>query len=447
MPRNGRRPGPACLVCLCACLSFALLAHWCSAFVAAKRGPPPLRLRSETTWRPPPRMQRASLSREFVEDERQVAKQVDPEEAKQRFRALSVLLLQCVDKAKDILASESHDSYITFDEFQDLLPKLDLVCSSADARALFDMMDIEKAGRIRVTELRSRVRNSGAITEMYQDGLQNVALTLVPAFALAVGFFYFKGPSSGLDFLTGYIVEDSLSVDNLFVFLLLFKYFKVPPGLQNFCLNVGIYGAVVLRAIFIFLGLAAIKAFEPLLLIFSGFLVYSSFKALTAGDDDEDEGPSEIALNIMGYLPTTPDFHGDKLFIRNEKSGGWLATPLALCIIAIELSDVLFAVDSIPAVFAVTEDPLIVFTSNIAAILGLRSLYQVLSIAVQDLKYLDKAVAVVLGFVGLKLAGEVADYEIDSFVSLCFIVFTLAVGIAASLLEASGDQQEDHRQS
>jgi len=130
-----------------------------------------------------------------------------------------------------------------------------------------------------------------------------------------------------------------------------------------------------------------------------------------------------------------------KLFVKGN-DGGFLATPLALCIIAVELSDILFAVDSIPAVFAVTDDPLIVYTSNIAAIVGLRSLYQVLSIAVQDLEYLEKSVAFVLGFVGVKLAAEVAGFEISSLLSLTIIVSTLGIGVAASLAKAKEEEDD-----
>jgi len=236
-------------------------------------------------------------------------------------------------------------------------------------------------------------------------------------------------------------VEDSLSIDNLFVFLLLFQSFKVPTRLQSLCLNLGIYGAVVLRAVFIFAGLAAVESFKPLLLFFAAFLVYSSFSALTKSEDedDEDAGPPELVQNIVAMFPTTPNFVGDKLFIEGP-NGNTLATPLALCIISIELCDILFAVDSVPAVFAVTSDPLIVYTSNIAAILGLRSLFRVLSVAVQDLVYLEKAVAIVLGFVGVKLCAEVFGYEVSSAVSLVIIVTTLLGGVFFSKL---ADEEED----
>jgi len=242
------------------------------------------------------------------------------------------------------------------------------------------------------------------------------------------------------------VVEDSLSVDNIFVFLTLFKYFKVPPSLQTYCLNLGIVGAVILRAFFIFAGLAAVKAFEPLLLVFSALLLYSSYTVLFSSDEEsEDEGGDvpEVVQNILDQLPTTNKFVGDKLTVQSS-DGRVLVTPLALCIIAVELSDILFAVDSVPAVFAVTNDPLIVYTSNILAILGLRSIYQVLAIAVSDLVYLEKAVAVILGFVGFKLGAGVAGVEIASTTSLAFIVGVLFVGVVASLqMQDAQDTEEE----
>jgi len=242
------------------------------------------------------------------------------------------------------------------------------------------------------------------------------------------------------------VVEDSLSVDNIFVFLTLFKYFKVPPSLQMYCLNLGIIGAVILRAFFIFAGLAAVKTFEPLMLVFSAILLYSSWTVLFSSDDegeDEDGDVPEVVQNLLDQLPTTNTFVGDKLTVQSSE-GRVLVTPLALCIIAIELSDILFAVDSVPAVFAVTNDPLIVYTSNILAILGLRSIYQVLAIAVSDLVYLEKAVAVILGFVGFKLGAGVAGVEIASTTSLAFIIGVLFIGVAASLqMQETQDKEEE----
>jgi len=187
-----------------------------------------------------------------------------------------------------------------------------------------------------------------------------------------------------------------------------------------------------------------LKSFQPLLLVFAAFLIYSSYEALKSDDDDddeEDEEPPELVQEALKNIPTTDKFSGENLFIQDD-AGKWLATPLALCILSVELSDILFAVDSIPAVFGVTDDSVVVFTSNICAILGLRSLYQVLSIAAQDFVYLEKAVAVVLGFVGVKLCAEVAGFEVSSAVSLAFIISVLGAGIGASkIAEVQGTEK------
>jgi len=366
-----------------------------------------------------------------------------PGDQEEQFRTLCTMLLRKVGQAEDILAkSENADGVLDFEGFEHLLPQLDFDCDTHQARALFDLMDHDGSGTIDVSEMKMTLRNSGVVESIYREGLQNTLYTVVPAVALAVGFGVVKGPSAGLDFATAYIVEDSLSVDNLFVFLAIFQYFKVPPDLQKTCLDLGIYGAVILRFFFIFAGLAAVQNFKPLLLVFAAVLLYASYIALADADDDDDEeeGPPPLIRDLLSYLPTTKNFVGDKLWIQDEKDG-FLFTPLLTCIVALELSDILFAIDSVPAVFAVTSDSLIVYTSNILAILGLRSLYQVLSIAVQDLVYLETSAAVILGFVGLKLVGEVAGFELDSSISLIVIVGTLAIGITASKLEEDREQE------
>jgi len=364
-------------------------------------------------------------------------------EQEEQFKTMCTTLMRRIGAAEKIMAQDANsDGVLDFDEFQSLLKQLEFDCETHQARALFKVLDTDESGTIDVGELKATLRNSGVIEGIYQEGLQNTFKTLIPAAALAVAFGVVKGPSAGLDFVTAYVVEDSLSVDNLFVFLAIFQYFKVSPELQKTCLDLGIYGAVVLRFLFIFVGLAAVQTFKPVLLLFAGVLLYASYSALASGEDDEDdedEGPPDVVKDFLAMLPTTPDFVGDKLWVDDPK-GGFLFTPLLSCIVAIELSDILFAVDSVPAVFAVTSDPLIVYTSNILAILGLRSLYQVLSIAVQDLVYLETAVAAILGFVGFKLAGEVVGFELDSSISLAVIVSTLAIGIIASKLEDGGEQ-------
>merc|ERR1711924_8661 len=209
------------------------------------------------------------------------------------------------------------------------------------------------------------------------------------------------------DFLTAYFVEDSLSVDNLFVFLLA--------------------------------GLAAVGLFSPVLLGFAGFLLFSSYTMLTGDEEDEEDGePPELVTGVLEKLPMTGTFEGEKFFVDTPE--GLRATQLTGTLVCIALCDVLFAVDSIPAVLGVTSDPFVVYTSNIAAVVGLRSLYQLLSIAVSDLVYLEKAVALVLGFVGVKLAAEVFGIEVSSALSLGVIVATLGGGVGLSLLASAEEK-------
>ena len=295
-------------------------------------------------------------------------------------------------------------------------------------------------------ELKSALRNSGAIAGMYKESLTTFGFLVAATFAFDLGVFAFKGPEAAFDFLTAYFVEDSLSVDNLFVFLLLFRYFKVPPQLVDICLNYGITGSILLRGVFIFAGLAAASAFAPLLLGFSVFLIASSYTMLAGGEEEEeeDDAPPEIVTDLLDKLPMTGTFEGEKFFVNTPE--GLRATQLTGTLVCIALCDVLFAVDSIPAVLGVTSDPFVVYTSNIAAVVGLRSLYQLLSIAVSDLVYLEKAVALVLGFVGLKLGAEVLGVEVSSALSLGVIVTTLGGGVGLSLL-ASDEAKADYEPS
>jgi len=214
----------------------------------------------------------------------------------------------------------------------------------------------------------------------------------------------------------------------------------VPPQLVDLCLNYGITGSILLRGVFIFAGLTAVKAFTPLLLAFSGFLIFSSYKLLAGDDDDEEDELPQLVTDLLAKLPLTNTFEGERFTVPNPAGDGILLTQLTATLLSIALCDVLFAVDSIPAVLGVTEDPFVVYTSNIAAVVGLRSLYQVLSVAVSDLAYLETAVALVLGFVGVKLGAEVAGFEVSSALSLGVIGFTLGGGILLSLLADGGEK-------
>lgn len=275
--------------------------------------------------------------------------------------------------------------------------------------------------------------------DRYRAALSATALAVSGAATFGAGINHFLGPEKTLQYVAGYVVEMSLSVDNLFVFLLLFKFFKVPFDSQNRVLSYGILGAVVMRAIFIALGETAMVLFRPVLLGFAAILLFSSFKLLSEGESDEVEDLSEnwVVSFASDTLNATDTYDGDKFF--TSVKGVRRATRLLLVLVCIELSDVIFAIDSIPAVFAITKDPFIVYTSNIWAIVNLRSLFTLLSSAVDDLQYLRPAVALVLGFVGAKIGGEFLGFDLSTEVSLGVIVGLLGIGIAASLVERSAD--------
>ena len=352
-----------------------------------------------------------------------------------RLRTVCVALLGQYGKIDAILEDGELETELDFDGFASLVDTLEVQCSAPDARAIFDLVDTDGSRTIDASELKAALRSSGAITSMYDDSLRTFGLLLAATLGFDALIFLTSGGRDAFDFLTAYCVEDSLSVDNLFVFLLIFRYFKVPPQLVDICLNYGIAGSIVLRGVFIFAGLAAVSAFAPLLLGFSGFLLFSSYQLLTGGGgDDDDDGLPQLVVDLLDRLPLTKTFEGKELVVV-RRDGGIQLTQLTATLVSIALCDVLFAVDSIPAVLAVSNDPFIVYSSNIAAVIGLRSLYQLLSVAVADLVYLEKAVALVLGFVGLKLGAEVAGLEVSSALSLGVIVSTLGGGILLSLRE------------
>ena len=356
-----------------------------------------------------------------------------------RVCTICVALLGQFSKIEDMLEGDDElQSELDFDGFSALVDTLEVQCAEPDRRQIFAMIDADGGGTIDASELKAALRSSGAITRMYEDSLKTFGLLLAATLAFDGGVLALKGGTAAFDFLTAYVVEDSLSVDNLFVFLLIFRYFKVPPELVDSCLNYGITGSILLRGAFIFAGLAATSAFAPLLLGFSVFLLFSSYQLLLGDDDDDDDAElPAVVVELLAKLPLTNTFEGEKLVLRGE--GGLRFTQLTATLVSIALCDVIFAVDSIPAVLAVSDDPFVVYTSNIAAVVGLRSLYQLLSVAVSDLVYLEKAVALVLGFVGLKLGAEVAGFDVSSGLSLGFILTTLSGGI---LLSQAADAAE-----
>ena len=276
-----------------------------------------------------------------------------------------------------------------------------------------------------------------------------VWISLSMLFNLGIYFFWHDlAPSSpysngdaALAFFTGYLIEKSLSVDNIFVFVLIFSYFSVRPKYQHRVLFWGILGALMMRAALILVGAALIKEFHWVIWIFGAFLIFTGIRmAFHKGEELHPEGNPLVKL-LKRFMPVTRDYRGARFFVR--EGGKLLATPLLLVLLIVESTDLVFAVDSIPAIFAVTEDPFIVYTSNVFAILGLRSLYFLLAGVMHKFHYLKLGLAVVLTFVGLKMLmpelSELATgtaYTIPTLLSLGVVAAILAVAVAASLLRA-----------
>lgn len=234
-----------------------------------------------------------------------------------------------------------------------------------------------------------------------------------------------------LEFFTGYILEKSLAVDNIFVFLMIFGYFKVAPKYQHRVLLYGVLGALVLRAVMIFIGAALVRQFEWILYLFGAFLLYTGIRMMKSEEDEEDLSGNRLLGVVKKIIPVGSEFHGDKFFtIENGKK---IATPLFLVLIMIELSDVIFAVDSIPAVFAVTTDPFIVLTSNIFAVLGLRAMYFLLADVAERFVFLKYGLAFVLSFIGLKML-MMHWVHIPISISLSVVFGALGASILTSLI-------------
>jgi tellurite resistance protein TerC len=244
-----------------------------------------------------------------------------------------------------------------------------------------------------------------------------------------------RGPERALDFLTGYLIEYSLSVDNIFVFVLIFSYFRVPPRAQHRVLVWGILGALVMRGIVIWLGVTLVERFNFVLYIFGVFLLISAWRMFLGKQDEKNFGNSLIMRVCRRAFRVTPEFHGEHFKARVD--GRWMFTPLFLVLIVVDVMDLVFAIDSIPAVFAITRDTFIIYTSNICAILGLRSLYFLLAKLMDRFIYLRNGLAILLAFVGIKMI--VADYvHIPNWLSLGIIVLVLSITIGASLKATQG---------
>ncbi|KAL1498971.1 hypothetical protein AB1Y20_013491 [Prymnesium parvum] len=271
-----------------------------------------------------------------------------------------------------------------------------------------------------------------------QQALQQTAYAVLAASAFCGGVLAFRGSTDASAWLAAYVLEESLSVDNLFVFTLIFDYFRTPAYAQPRVLRWGLIAAVILRACFICAGLAVIERFQGVLLLFSAVLLYSAYGILVGDDKEEEADLSDngVVKFTQKYLPfpTSTEYNGDQFFTSSADGGATLATPLLLALVCVEISDVLFAVDSVPAVFGVTTDPFIALTSNAFALLGLRSLYTIIAQGIDQFHYLQTSIALVLGFIGVKLIAAFAGYEVDTVVSLAIVLATLGGGIGFSLL-------------
>lgn len=256
-------------------------------------------------------------------------------------------------------------------------------------------------------------------------------VSLALTFNLAV--WSLLGPAKALEFFTGYIIEESLSIDNLFVFIMIFAYFKVDKAYQPKILKWGIIGALVMRAIFIIIGVELMEKFHWMIYLFGGILIYTGIKMALGGDEQIRPEKNPLVKLASKLIPITKKAHGDRFFIK--RCGIVAATPLFLTLLVVESSDLIFAVDSIPAVLAVTRDPFIVYTSNVFAIMGLRSLYYLLAHVVEMFIYLKLGVSIILAFVGGKML--LSDLiEVPLPLSLGVIIGTLTLAILASIIVA-----------
>jgi tellurite resistance protein TerC len=251
------------------------------------------------------------------------------------------------------------------------------------------------------------------------------------ALVFAGGLWFFYGSEPALTFLTGYIIEESLSMDNIFVIVLIFNYFMVPKAYQHRVLFYGILGALIMRGIFIALGTVLLAKFQWIIYIFGAMLVITGVRMAFKQDESFDADQNPIVKMVRRFFPMTGQYHGKHFF--TIENGRKMATPLFLVVVLVEFTDLIFAIDSIPAIFGVTRDPFIVYTSNIFAVMGLRSLYFLLASVIEKFHLLKYGLAIILTFVGLKMIAE-RWIHVPILASLAVIVGVLLISIAASLI-------------
>ncbi|MGH9968354.1 MAG: TerC family protein [Pyrinomonadaceae bacterium] len=274
--------------------------------------------------------------------------------------------------------------------------------------------------------------NRKAHTIKYREATTWTIVWVTLAMIFAGIVFWYEGTDLGLKFLTGYVIELSLSVDNLFVFLLIFSYFKVPARFQHRVLFWGVLGALVMRLTMIFIGAALIERFHWIIYIFGAFLIYTGIKMFSQEEIDIQPEENRVVQLVTRYIPVTRHYEDDKFFTRVD--GRLTGTLLFLVLVIVEVTDLVFAVDSIPAIFAITTDPFIVYTSNVFAILGLRSMYFLLAGVVEKFQYLKMGLAIVLTFIGIKMLLEIVNVHIPIWISLIFVGVVLASSVFASML-------------
>ncbi len=261
-------------------------------------------------------------------------------------------------------------------------------------------------------------------------------VVVATAIAFNVWIFYARGPQAGLEFTAGYLIELALSVDNIFVFILIFKYFKVPAAFQHRVLFWGIFGALIMRGIMIAAGWLLLERFHWIIYVFGALLIFTGIKMARSDDVEVHPENNPVLKLIRRFVPLAPNYDGQRFFT----TAFWgtrhrlLATPLFVVLVMVETTDLVFALDSIPAIFAVTRDPFLVFSSNVFAILGLRSMYFLLAGVIDKFHYLKLGLAIVLTFVGVKMLITYFHVEVPIAASLGIVAAVLLTSVAASLL-------------
>ena len=277
---------------------------------------------------------------------------------------------------------------------------------------------------------------------------------ILMACVFGVVIYFWKGTSQAIDFFSGYLIELSLSVDNLFVFLLIFISFGVTEHAQHKVLNYGIAGTIVLRFLFIVLGISLINKFEWLLWVFGALLVFSGAKMFRPNDEDDDPRDGVMYKFMTKFMPMSADFEGEKFIVDNDgtdydksslisKRSKKLCTPLTVVMVLLVFADIIFAIDSVPAVISMTRDLFIVYTSNMFAIMGLRQMFFVLEHMHKRFRYVKYGVAVILIFTGVKMLLDIFDIHIHNLISIAVILFVLIASIIISVIVSKGKDDED----